>query len=429
VRLTAFGLKNYKNLRDIRLDDLRPINIIHGPNNVGKSNLLEAMAVFFRCLTPQQQELPFAHDRELDQGELRGLSLDPLDMFNLESPQDINLWARLAITNAELDAAGVKPLYPCDPLEIELKLSRLKNKTSLRITKFLFANGTDTTKQQPTPEQKSHCLRFALFLAANVLVREGPADRFAMVGVRRHPEKDVLARQADDANLATEMYDARESLDMARARRWKTFVRVMRQFQDVTGPGEFIVTHPRASNEYRVVLDTEKSRIPLTLLGTGVQQLVSLIGRLLLSNASIVAIEEPELNLRWDLQLKLRKVLDDLANEREEGGPQQVFLSSHSPAFEQGEPFYLLEPGPNGPTLSRHAASDANKVLAVPLPDPSLPDNAPQSYVSSQGVVRIPAHIRTLLGVDGGGSVVFLPEGDDGALIVGEKGYLRRFDG
>jgi len=35
----------------VTLEELGAINVIHGPNNVGKSNLLRAIEVFFRLLT------------------------------------------------------------------------------------------------------------------------------------------------------------------------------------------------------------------------------------------------------------------------------------------------------------------------------------------------------------------------------------------
>lgn len=51
MKLLEFAVTGYKNLaREIRLTDLGRVNVIHGDNNVGKSNLLESLHLFFALL-------------------------------------------------------------------------------------------------------------------------------------------------------------------------------------------------------------------------------------------------------------------------------------------------------------------------------------------------------------------------------------------
>jgi len=51
VFLQQFEVKGYKNLTaQLTFGPLGRINVIHGENNVGKSNLLEALDLFFRLL-------------------------------------------------------------------------------------------------------------------------------------------------------------------------------------------------------------------------------------------------------------------------------------------------------------------------------------------------------------------------------------------
>lgn len=48
MRFLWFEVQGYKNLRaPLRLTDIGRINVLHGDNNVGKSNLLEAIGLFF----------------------------------------------------------------------------------------------------------------------------------------------------------------------------------------------------------------------------------------------------------------------------------------------------------------------------------------------------------------------------------------------
>jgi hypothetical protein len=227
--------------------------------------------------------------------------------------------------------------------------------------------------------------RFARALATNVLIRSAEAHQFAIVGTRRDA----------DADLGLQLFDAREAVDLQRANRWRRFVEEMRSFADITGPGDFIVTFDRA-------------RTPLKLMGTGVQQLAAVLGHLLMTNASIVAVEEPELNLRYTLQLELRESLRRLVGSS--GGPSQIFLTSHSPAFESGDTFYAMRAAPDGPTIERRPVAEAAQFTEHLVDVPR--GRAPLSYVTSEGLVKLPDGVRKQLGIEQGGGVVFRKRDD-----------------
>lgn len=77
-------------------------------------------------------------------------------------------------------------------------------------------------------------------------------------------------------------------------------------------------------------------------MGSGVQQLVLMAGLIALSRADIIAIEEPEMNLSWPTQKKLRFIFKEMVEKRETP-PSQMFISSHSPLFEFYGSFYRVE--------------------------------------------------------------------------------------
>jgi hypothetical protein len=424
--LRRFSVTGYKNLRRTAvLDALGSINLIHGPNNVGKSNLLQAMALFFQCLLPTGGDLPIAEPRKLTPAETQDLVSHPREMFHLDEPAPILLSGSLDVPKDELEAAGIKPLYSTSPIEIDITLEWDGDDAAVRITRFLFGDGTDATKRAAVADEKTRVLRFAKFLARNMLVREGPDQRFAIIGVRRDLEHDMVHLGSGDVPLALEMYDCRESPDTVRRDRWRAFVRAMQEFQETTGAGVFEVTYQRAEARASLVFDAEKTRIPFRLLGTGVQQVAALLGSLLVRNASIVAIEEPELNLRWDLQNKLRDALRGLVTgPREPGSVSQLFLTSHSPAFEAGEQFFLVERGPDGPVVSRRPTSDLPFVLGTAAEHIGLPDRAAQAYVTSQGVMRLPPSAVERLRVQGGGGVVLVDAAPHGVRLVSNSDYL-----
>jgi hypothetical protein len=130
----------------------------------------------------------------------------------------------------------------------------------------------------------------------------------------------------------------------------------------------------------------------------------------LLANSAIVGVEEPELNLRYELQIRLRDMLREIV---ESGlGPRQVILTSHSPAFETGETFYAMSPTDEGPVVERRPVTEAPAFLQVTLGVQVPVERGAFGYVSSDGLLRLSHEIRGQLGVEHGGGVVVLKRSD-----------------
>ncbi len=417
-------MAGYKNLEQpIVLDDLGAINVIHGANNVGKSNLLQAIDLFFRCIAWSSGGL--SRD-DISAQDLSVPELRPL--FHLERPLPIVLAATLDIPSEELLAAGVQTDLDAHEIDAEIRLEWGANAVRCTFTRLRFADGNEFAHDGNSNSLVANwnLVRPVLgFVARNLLVTAGPTQRFALVGVRRSVEEDPIPRSNGSAPLVQEMYDCRESLDRVRRDRWRAFVRAMEDLRDITGEGTFDVTYPRSEPRARLVFDSDTMRLPFDLLGTGVQQIAALLGNVLMRNASIVGIEEPELNLRWALQNRLREALQKLVVEPHgSGGVDQIFITSHSPAFETGDSFWLMEAGPRGPTISRRPASALPAVLGAAPEHLGLPERAPQAYVTSQGVVRLPPQVVERLHVDKGGGVFFVNGEPRGVRILSNEQYL-----
>lgn len=410
VRLRRFSVQGFKNLEQpIVLDDLGPINVLHGANNVGKSNLLQAIELFFRCVALGVSQPEFS----LNPQNLPGFP-EPRFLFHLERPAPIRLSAIIATQPDEIQVDGFYELITEATIDITITL---KPDGLIKCEMKYVSLGE---KKVRVGED-----RLGNFLS-QLVWRSGvsaTAPRFALVGVRRDLEQDPVLYGGASAPLAQEMYSCRDSLDRGKRNRWRSFVRAMEELKEITGDGVFEVIRPQT--QASLVFDTEGMRIPLTLLGSGVQQIASLLGNALVRNASIVGIEEPELNLRWDLQNKLRSALASIVSEPHgSGGVDQLFITSHSPAFETSDSFWLMEAGPKGPSLSRRPASELPLVLGSAPQHLGLPERAPQAYVTSQGVIRLPPEVLARLRLDKGGGVVFVDTEPRGVRILSNDEYL-----
>lgn len=411
MRLSSFEVQGFKNLvAPIKLDALEPINVLHGANNVGKSNLLQAIEVFFRLL----RHLPGADWRQHAGGTnatdayFTPFGIPVADLFNYAIPAPIHLMASLGIDADELALVGIQPLLDCTALTISMSLERLGQVLRFWVRSFRFGADYDVTQELQDAER----MRFASDVAAIVSARA--------LGPREAPHVDVDRRLGEAVDA---LYDASISPDRKQAMQWSRFVEVMDSFRDILGDGRFIAVLPRDTQRARLLYETPTMRVPLHALGTGVQQVVALFGHLLTCGASIVTVEEPELNLRWSLQERVRDALRDLVGK--EGAPSQIFLSSHSGAFESGEHFYLMQHGSGGPTVERRLLRDAPLVVGGPVPEVSVDAPRAPTHVSNEGTLRLPERIRKVVGVEHGGGVCFVDKGDGIAEMMSVDTFLK----
>lgn len=418
MRLSTFHVRGYKNFQTkVTLDGLSTVNVIHGPNNIGKSNLLEAMTLYFRLLGLEEDGwLPLSVDRRIPDEEMRQRGFPRTDIFNLERPDPIEMSAVIAIPREELASAGIKPLLPCDQVTVSIVLQWTGQDIAYRVRQFTFADGTDAASAQSSPEKKTFVLKLAKFLMQNFLIRTAArADRFALILADRHLDDD----------LALALFDAKESTDIEQVRRWERFVAVMKTFTDVLGEGSFVSIYDRKSSRASLVYQRTNARVPFHLLGSGARQIATLVAGILMTNATLVAIEEPEINLRYSLQERLRATLAAICGAP--GGPTQIFLTSHSPAFESGDHFYMMSSSPGGPAVARHPIGEAAVATDFPATVSPAPEKGVRSYVSSDGVVRIPERLLGTLGVPGGGGVMFIEHQDKGMVeMMSNAAFLEK---
>lgn len=395
MRIEKFRVQGFKNLTEpLVMDNLRGYNVIHGVNNIGKSNLLEAMSLLM------QPSKTFLKDAKPLTGD---------------SKLEIDAWV------PGLHKSAPEQLTEADKHISDTAVSVLSWSHGRRSTRLMDIHGVYVASAPlPIMDQKGIDDLAATLknLGAN---RRGPMqdERFLLIPVSRSLSEKIPTQKSRETTLALEMYDAQQSEDIANVKRWRAFVEAMKDFQDITGPGEFVATFQRASSEAQLMFEMQDARIPFRLLGSGIQQIVTLLGMILMSNASIIAIEEPELNLRWALQTRLAQTLRNLlANP--DAGIDQLFLTTHSPAFSDTPDFWLMRKGAAGPVIERRPSSDLALVLQDSLQAPPvLPHNEIKAWLTPQGVVQVPAFVLAQLQLEHGGAVIFRTM-QDGVLLQNE---------
>lgn len=412
--IRRFEVQGFRNLTEpVVLEGLGPLNMIHGENNVGKSNLLRAMGLFFRLLG--ERKSPFTPPVMLDDDKFfRTLGSTRSEAFNLANPAPIRLSATLETDAAELRTAGLGGVLKNFVIDIAVELVWFGSHTEYRIRRFSF-DGVDVVAAADLTEKvKDNAHQVVALLAGNF---RGSREVFSRVKVDRSDREST-------EQLARALYEARDAVELPRVQQWDRFETAMESFADVLGQGRFSPRRPQ--DKYVLAFRTDTAMIPVHLLGSGVQQLVAMLGAILVPGAQIVAIEEPELHLKTTLQERLRDLLRTLPGSV--GAPSQIFLTSHSPHFEVSDSFYFLsrKDAQSAPTVEKRPAKAASIVVGAHVPE-RHEGKFPTSWVSHEGVVRFAPRVMEHLGIVGGGAVVVEPAAEQGrATIEGEDRYLDR---
>src|SRR5437764_334619 len=135
MRLNSFTVEGYKNLTaPVTLGPLRDLNAIHGANNIGKSNLIQAIDLFFGLLAVGNQ---VTKDQFVTMDAAEQIPGHPFpEIFTAGSPVTIRLQAEISLPEQELRDYNLEPEAPMDPIIITLELSPVASGAQLRVTQF-----------------------------------------------------------------------------------------------------------------------------------------------------------------------------------------------------------------------------------------------------------------------------------------------------
>jgi hypothetical protein len=343
MRIESFslhGLANY--VEPAVLAPLEDVNVLYGPNNAGKSNLLRAVELYFRLLgagesvTQAQRQILDNPDPAL-QALLAG-------SFCRTAPLPIVFAVEWSLPEHDLRLAGLQPDYPCSRITTVLEVESMNRTTEVRIRKWLLENqdvaGLDRAKE---PALLGFAQQLRRLLAdAEPFRREQPVLPVVTLGA----SGELFPQALRDA-----LFDARVSRDPEQRKRWALFAELAATMQAELGPGAWETTFERAAGQADLVYLRGEETVTLESLGAGVRRLTALLAELALTNAGWVLLEEPE----WRLSPALQKRLVTLARRvvAAGSGPKQLFLTTHSPTLAAlGAPF-AVEPGELSPVVSR----------------------------------------------------------------------------
>lgn len=393
-------IQGFKSLRDVELRDLASVNVFHGANDVGKSNILQALDVFFQILPVAVQSASGQEDQEgrtLAHVLLPYRFLQPYGetIFRQNGNGRIAWMAKLRLPQ------GGKP--------VAVELTTVNAPGGLRL-ELSWPDGEpkDQVKQLLSDPAND----FTLVAAERRLAREWLGDETPPI---EFASRERHGSPIEPTRLKQMLFEAVNHPDISQRQRFKRLTQLLNETfgvgqLDVTWDSPREVERRRPDEPIRYVRDIRvrffrpglPEGVPIEDSGSGIQQLVLMLGQIIFNPGRLVGIEEPEMNLNARWQDNLRNLLRGLVAP---DGVDQVFISSHSSHFEFRDNFYRVD-YVNGETVVEAKGREAlAEATGDALPRPG--ENRRQR-LNSENQVTLYDEVIQDLGLKYGDMVVFI---------------------
>jgi len=297
--IKSIELDNYLNIKHAKLDNLKDLNIIIGPNNCGKTSILRLVELLSR----------------ISFGRYGQIACDICkNCMRFQQIQDLN--APINARDKYLTTTDVKATFGFDKSQFDKILPKLSERQNIFST-FSVDKGTsdhlrdELDKQQLVIKEKS-----------NQLVLEH-ASIFSWDEVTRRIFGHILF--CPDERLQTykgnqiPQYIASKNFTMAEYNR---LIEFLKQVVDAK------IDTIRHNLELVRDIGNELFNTPIAEQGSGVKSLICLVADILSERqATILLVDEPELGLNPSSKHAFLKFLLEQTKDR------QIFLATHDPTF------------------------------------------------------------------------------------------------
>lgn len=305
-----FRVKNYRNFDDLKLDGFKQVNLIAGMNNVGKSNLLEALFIHSGAYNPNLLMVIRA---------LRGFDRLKIDLSGwAESP--LTVWFHRKNTEADIvleghdQATGQREIILSlvhDPSEIpQVPASEITDESGNGSSRPVVASSSDIVQAIKLESRANDVVRthyLVLTVKGVQVIPFAPPPPFQTFY--------TTTRGTSDPN--PELYT-----NLVKKNRESAVFDILKlvepNLQDV-----FLLTE---ADQTRLWGRLDFGPIPLLDMGQGVVHLANLVIRIANASGGVLLIDEIDNGLHYSVLLQIWRFIGRLAREFN----TQVFATTHS---------------------------------------------------------------------------------------------------
>lgn len=299
-------IKNFRNLKEINLYNLQNLLILVGENGSGKTNILEALDLFFN---------QFDYSHEQNKGPLPRAGDNWYLWFDGNTHEVIEFQVILS----ELDGAQTKKLAEVANIKQQKGDLVINRSIALVSDNIVYRNdsiewGSVVIRRSDTGYSIEGGLNFEPNSFMQTITENILKNAFTYLPLSRGPELKTPHGSVLDQEVSRELTSKGQDITPGGMKEWNKIRQVYSERGWTPGQLECIGG--------RLLIPRGTTDIPYELEGVGYQALFNLL-RQTEMRGPIVAIEEPETHLHPKLQKTFVQAAKELG--------KQIFLSTHSP--------------------------------------------------------------------------------------------------
>ncbi|GAA8210978.1 ATP/GTP phosphatase [Helicobacter pylori] len=316
--IQSVRIKNFKNFKDTQIDGFTKLNIITGGNNVGKSNLLEALY----CLVGKSMH-PCANITEIYDNirkeplttESKNLMFYGLDtekeiqiVTTLDNNQTLDLQIKfIASENQKVIESQIIPTAEQTQMSSQLNFTLKKNNEEIYNDHLNIAK---VPNFPPIPNQSGYNRQFKNFEPSQ-LQKLLPFESAVIIPSDYRQVHMIQAVSKICSNNQLE-----EELN-----------KHLSQFDDNIQSISF-----NTNNQLKLKVRNVKEKVPLSVFGDGLKKYLHIVSAFMADNAKTIYIDEVENGLHFSrMRLLLKNIIDFINNNKD--GNLQVFMTTHNQEF------------------------------------------------------------------------------------------------
>ncbi|QDY63486.1 ATP/GTP-binding protein [Helicobacter pylori] len=318
--IQSVRIKNFKTFKDTQIDGFTKLNIITGGNNVGKSNLLEALYYLVgKSMHPCTNVLEIYDNirKEPLTTESKSLMFYGLDtkeeiqiVTTLDNNQTLDLQIKfIASENQKVIESQIIPTAEQTQMSSQLNFTLKKNNEEIYNDHLNIAK---IPNFPPIPNQSGYNRQFKNFEPSQ-LQKLLPFESAVII------PSDVVYRQ-DHMIQAVSKICSNNQLE-------EELNKHLNQFDNNIQAISF-----NTNNQLKLKVKNIKEKVPLSVFGDGLKKYLHIVSAFMADNAKTIYIDEVENGLHFSRMRLLLRCVIDFINDNKDGN-LQVFMTTHNQEF------------------------------------------------------------------------------------------------
>ncbi|GAA7362932.1 AAA family ATPase [Helicobacter pylori] len=318
--IQSVRIKNFKTFKDTQIDGFTKLNIITDGNNVGKSNLLEALyCLVGKSMHPCTNVLEIYDNirKEPLTTESKNLMFYGLDtekeiqiVTTLDNNQTLDLQIKfIASENQKVIESQIIPTAEQTQMSSQLNFTLKKNNEEIYNDHLNIAK---VPNFPPIPNQPGYNRQFKNF-DPNQLQKLLPFESATII------PSDVAYRQAHVIQAVSKICSNNQLEEELNKH--------LNQFDNNIQSISF-----NTNNQLKLKVKNVKEKVPLSVFGDGLKKYLHIVSAFMADNAKTIYIDEVENGLHFSRMKSLLRCVIDFINDNKDGN-LQVFMTTHNQEF------------------------------------------------------------------------------------------------